>query len=1166
MANKRTYEELEQRVLELEQTETELKQWQKRLQESEERLKALSGASFEAIFLSEKGICFDQNQAAERMFGYTRAEAIGRHGTEWIAPKDHEQVKINMASGYEKPYEVNALKKDGNTFPCEIQARMTEYQGRSIRITALRDTSARKQAEGALRESESFFSQMFEQSTTSTCLYNPDGTIRRVNNEFCKMFGVEEKVIINAGYNVFKDQAAIDAGIIPFLRDIFEERKRQHWETNFDIDVASASTGTPTSRAGKIFLEVFGYPVLNRKGNLEYVVLQHYDITDRKQAEEALRESEDKFRSFAEQSLVGIYLISGDVFKYVNPKFAEIFGYSVDECLNNMHFPQLVHPEDLATVEKQVGRRLSGETKALRYSFRGIKKSGETIHVEIFGSSIVLKGKTVATGTMLEITERKRAEASLQREKENLSTTLDNNPHGIVLIDDNGKWIYMNPMFREITGYTPEDIQTGREWLQKAYPDADYRKKVIDAWKKDSKQGGKGDNYEFDVTCKDGQVKQIEFSTAHLVDRSVSVLTDVTQRKMIEKSLYEAKLFLDNISDLAYRIDNEGNVIYANPAAERITGLTLSEIIDRPLLPHFSKKNNDLLLEVYNKTLAGESQESILTFNSGIACHFTSLPFKDDHGNIIGTFGIARDISDRIDADKALKESEARLKKAQSVAKIGNWEYDISAGKIWGSEQAFRIYGIERTSPHLPLDLVEACIPDAPRVNQALVDLIQKNKPYDIEFEIRQEVGGQTIFIHSIAELVYENGLPIKVSGVIQDVTEQKRAEKERKDLQHQLHRAQKMEALGLLAGGVAHDLNNILSGIVTYPELLLMDLPEDSPLTRPIKTIQESGMRAVNVVADLLTIARGVATGREALNLNTIVTEYLGSPECRELERTHSFVNFKTELDSDLLNMNGSPTHIKKALMNLITNASEAIEGSGTVKISTANRYLDEPVKGYEDVLHGEHVVLSISDEGTGISPEDLEKIFEPFYTKKVMGRSGTGLGLAVVWNTVQDHKGYINVKSSEKGTLFELYFPVTREKVAAEEKKVPLENYLGNGEKILVVDDDERQREIAGVLLTRLGYVAEAVSSGEEAIEYLKEHPVDLIVLDMVMPRGIDGCETYQQIIKIRPGQKAIIASGYAKTKEVDIALELGAGKYIKKPYILEKMGLAVKEELEK
>ena len=331
-------------------------------------------------------------------------------------------------------------------------------------------------------------------------------------------------------------------------------------------------------------------------------------------------------------------------------------------------------------------------------------------------------------------------------------------------------------------------------------------------------------------------------------------------------------------------------------------------------------------------------------------------------------------------------------------------------------------------------------------------------------------------------------------------------------------------------------------------------------------KTIQESGMRAADVVEDLLTIARGIATGKEALNLNTIVTEYLRSAEYQKLEKTHSFVSCRTELDPDLLNMSGSATHIKKILMNLVTNASEAIESSGTVIISTSNRYLDEPLMGYEDVRMGEYSVLSVSDNGSGISPEDLERIFEPFYTKKVMGRSGTGLGLAVVWNTVQDHKGYINIKSSEQSTVFELYFPVTRDKVAAEKEEVSMEDYLGHGEKILVVDDEERQREIAGVLLAELGYVAESVSSGEEAIEYIKEHPVDLIVLDMVMPKGINGRETYEEIIKIRPAQRAIIASGYAKTKEVDTAQELGAGKYIKKPYTLAKVGLAVKEELEK
>ena len=421
-------------------------------------------------------------------------------------------------------------------------------------------------------------------------------------------------------------------------------------------------------------------------------------------------------------------------------------------------------------------------------------------------------------------------------------------------------------------------------------------------------------------------------------------------------------------------------------------------------------------------------------------------------------------------------------------------------------------------------------------------------------------------FLRALSPIIGPDGRTEAVTVVSTDITDRVQAEEERLKLQDKLHRAQKMEAMGLLAGGVAHDLNNILSGIVSYPELLLTDLPEDNPLRRPIKIIQESGMRAADVVEDLLTIARGVATGKEALNLNTLITEYLESPEYQTLEKTHSFVKLKTEMDPDLLNMSGSPTHIKKTLMNLVVNSSEAIEGAGTVTISTINRYLDEPLKGYEDVRTGEYIVLSVSDDGSGISPQDLERIFEPFYTKKEMGRSGTGLGLAVVWNTVQDHNGYINVKSSEKGTIFELYFPVTREDVADEKEKTPLENYLGHGEKILVVDDEERQRMIASGMLTKLGYNPEAVSSGEEAIEYMKENAVDLIVLDMVMPKGINGRETYEQIIKIRPGQKAIIASGFSETEDVKIAQRLGAGKYIKKPYTLEKIGVAVKKELEK
>jgi CheY-like chemotaxis protein len=312
--------------------------------------------------------------------------------------------------------------------------------------------------------------------------------------------------------------------------------------------------------------------------------------------------------------------------------------------------------------------------------------------------------------------------------------------------------------------------------------------------------------------------------------------------------------------------------------------------------------------------------------------------------------------------------------------------------------------------------------------------------------------------------------------------------------------------------------------------------------------------------------VARGAAIGKEVRNLNVIIEEYLGSVEHKKLAAMHPSVVFKTKLDSDLFNVSCSATHIKKSLMNLVANAADVIEGRGTVTISCANRYVDKPLKGCEDLRIGEYALLSVSDDGLGISSKDLERIFEPFYTKKLMERSGTGLGLAVVWNTVQDHDGFINVESNEKGTIFELYFPVTRDEMIDEKEDIPLESYLGHGEKILVVDDEENQREIACGLLTKLGYTAEAVSSGEEAIEYVKERPVDLIVLDMIMPKGMNGRETYVEIIKIHPNQKAIIASGFAETEDVKAAQKLGVGTYIKKPYTLEDIGVASKKQLAK
>ncbi len=409
---------------------------------------------------------------------------------------------------------------------------------------------------------------------------------------------------------------------------------------------------------------------------------------------------------------------------------------------------------------------------------------------------------------------------------------------------------------------------------------------------------------------------------------------------------------------------------------------------------------------------------------------------------------------------------------------------------------------------------------------------------------------------------------PLEIfASLISQIIILNKTHQEQKKLELQLSHAQKMEAIGTLAGGVAHDLNNVLSAQVGYPDLILMDLPVDSPLKEPILRIQESGLKAAAIVQDLLTMARRGVIVTDVINLNQILDTYFNSPECEKLELFNPEIQIKSNLDSKLLNIEGSTVHLFNVIMNIVNNAAEAIPGGGAITISTENRYVDKPVKGYNSINKGDYVILSVADTGTGIAAKDIERIFEPFYTKKVMGQSGTGLGMAVVWGTVKDHKGYIEVNSIENsGTTFRLYFPVTTKGTGKRKQAAPMDEYVGNGESILIVDDVEIQRNIATDILEKLGYLVASAKSGEDAVKYIQKTPVDLLILDMIMDPGIDGCETYKQILDLYPDQKAIITSGFSETGRVRETQTLGAGQYIKKPYTFEKIGFAVKEELER
>lgn len=427
--------------------------------------------------------------------------------------------------------------------------------------------------------------------------------------------------------------------------------------------------------------------------------------------------------------------------------------------------------------------------------------------------------------------------------------------------------------------------------------------------------------------------------------------------------------------------------------------------------------------------------------------------------------------------------------------------------------------------------------------------------PVVFEEEVVYADDGHREFLESIKTPMYGNdGSLIGILGIARDITE-------RKKMETQLQQTSKLEAIGRLAGGVAHDLNNILSGLVSYPELLLIKLPPDSDLRRPIEVIQESGQRASEVVADLLTVARGIASTREISNLNVVINQYLSSPEYEKVNASNYGVTCTINLEPELLNLYCSPIHVMKCLMNLVTNAIEAIREDGCVEITTFNRYVEQPIADNQYIAKGEYVVLRVMDTGTGISDEDLKSIFEPFYTKKKMGRSGTGLGLYIVWNTLQDHQGGILVDSSENGTTIELYFPATREKLTPKSESIEIGTLKGGGETILVVDDEQLQREIAGQILTFLGYSVDTVTSGDEAIQYLNDTTVDLVLLDMLMAPGINGRKTYEKIHRNNPNQKVIIVSGYSEDDDVKATVQLGAAGLIKKPYTMKTIGRAVK-----
>ncbi len=652
------------------------------------------------------------------------------------------------------------------------------------------------------------------------------------------------------------------------------------------------------------------------------------------------------------------------------------------------------------------------------------------------------------------------------------------------------------------------------------------------------------------------EVDQRREAQQNLKRQKEQVEETVRQRTAQLKSANQRLRAIINYAPLIiWAVDREGILTLSDGKGLDKLGFKPGRAVGESVFKLFA--DNKPIIDITARVLAGEFISDTININE-VYFEVRFQPMIDMDGRLSGAIGVAIDVTEQTAAKEALRQSEEKYR--ELVENINDVLFvidkDCMVTYISPVIESVLGYDADELIGKCFLDYVNRLDRERSELDFARA-LNLPGGPRDYRFI---DKSGETKWCRISSRPISEGHQTTGIQGVLVDINRSKH-------LEEQLQRAQKMEALGTMAGGVAHDLNNLLSGIVSYPELLLMDLPENSPLRQPLTTIKKSGENAAAIVQDLLTLARRGVAALELLNLNQLVQVCLESPEIQSLLRLHPKIHLTTCLQPDLLNFYGSSFHILKSLSNLISNAVEAMPKGGRIEIATSNRYADRAVSGFDRVKEGEYAVLSITDSGVGISESDRARIFEPFYTRKAMGRTGSGLGMAAVWGAVKDHNGYIDLQSKEgQGTRIELFFPATRDQLKMGRIPEKLTDFKGNGEFILVVDDMPAQREIATGILERLGYRCRSVASGEEAIEFLRKKTADLVILDMIMEPGIDGYETYRQIISIRPGQKAIVASGFSETERVRKTQAIGAGCYIKKPYTIAGIGKVIKEELQR